>query len=303
MCYPPEWEDTSNMAHRHGARSAAWPLLGFIALVAHPAAAIDRFSAPTGALGANLSFNAEERFRAHAEMSYFTQGGPTATHALGWAFGAGLKVAPTVEIEVGLPVAGLVVSGAASGDQWGVGNLSIGANFFSPIDDQLRLKVGGAVAFGPWNQSNAAVTAEGLASLASGLATNGYQDLWLYWPGSVHIVVPARLEFGDDVQFTADGSFDLAIPTLNADTELFVTLAPGVAVWATPKFALGARMPVQFVTGSDAAQLTLEPFLRLNLGDKAFLSTRFTMHLDDNLGFSFDTGGLWGLHLAAGGSF
>jgi hypothetical protein len=277
--------------------------LGATLLVAHSASAIDRFSAPTGQLGANLSFNPDERFRTHAEVSYFTQGGATTTHALGFAYGVGFKVAPTVEIEVALPVAGVFASGAVSGDQWGVGNLSIGANYFSPIGDQMRLKVGGAVAFGPWNQSNGTVTTEGLVALTSGLATNGYQDLWLYWPGSVHIVVPARFELGDSVQFTADGSLDLAIPTLNADTELFVTLAPGVAFWATPKFALGARMPVQFVTGTDAAQLTLEPFLRLNVGEKAFLSTRFTMHLDDNLGFSFDTGGLWGLHLAVGGSF
>jgi hypothetical protein len=289
------------MSRRH-ARLLA-PALATL-LVSHGARAIDRFSAPTGALGANLGFSEEERFRAHAEMSYFTQGGAATAHALGWAFGAGLKVARAVEIEIGLPVAGVVLSGAASGNQFGVGNLSIGANFFSPIGEQLRLKVGGAVAFGPWNQSNGGNTPEGLAVLVSGTASHGFQDTWLYMPGYVHLVVPARVEVGGNVQFTGDGSLDLAIPTLNgSEAELVLLLAPGVAFWATPKFALGARMPLQVVTGNDAAQLSLEPFLRLNLGDKGFLSTRFTMHLDDSLGFSFDTGGFWGLHLAFGGSF
>lgn len=268
------------------------------------ARAMDRFSAPTGELGANLSFDREQRFRAHTEMSYFTSSGATTLHALGWTFGVGVKVADEVEVEVGLPVAGVVLSGALAGDQFGVGNLSIGANYFKSFSQDLRLKVGGLVAFGPWNQSNDLVTAEGVGAYASGVMTSGYQNVWLYLPSYVHLVVPARVEFGGALQATGDASLHVAIPTLDSDTEVFVTVAPGVAFWATPQFSLGARMPLQFMTmGSDAAQVSLEPYLRFDVSEQAFLSTRFTMHMDDVLGFSFDDGGVWGLHLAFGGSF
>lgn len=269
-----------------------------------PARAMDRFSAPTGQLGANLSFDPEQRFRAHTEMSYFTQSAAATLHALGWTFGVGVKVTDAVEIEIGLPVAGVVLSGALAGDQFGVGNLSIGANYFKSFSQDLRLKVGGLVAFGPWNESNGLVTAEGIAMYASGVMTSGYQDLWQYYPGSVSLVVPARVEFGGALQATGDASLQVAIPTLDSDTEVFVMVAPGIAFRATPQFSLGARMPLQFVTaGNDAAQISLEPYLRLDVTERAFLSTRFTVHMDDNLGFSFDDGGVWGLHLAVGGSF
>lgn len=267
------------------------------------AEAMDRFSAPTGQLGANLTFDPAQRFRLHTEMSYFTQGGAVTAHALGWTFGAGIKVTDQVEIEVGVPVAGVVASGAGTGDRFGVGNLALGANFFDTFTDQLRLKVGGLVAFGPWNESNGNPTAEGLAVAIVGLATNGYQDAWLYAPGYVHIVAPARVEFGTTVQATGDASLHVAVPVSGDDGELFVNLTPGVAFWATPQFALGARMPFQFMTATDAAQLSLEPFLRLEIGEQAFVSTRFTMHLDNELGFSFEDGRFWGLHLAFGGSF
>lgn len=268
------------------------------------ARAMDRFSAPTGELGANLSFDQGQRFRAHAEMSYFTSSGATTLHALGWTFGVGVKVTDEVEVEVGLPVAGVVLSGALARDQFGVGNLSIGANYFESFSQDLRLKVGGLVAFGPWNQSNDLVTAEGVAVYASGVTTRGYQDMWRYLPSYVHFVVPARVEFGGALQATGDASLQIGVPTLDSDTEVFAMLAPGVAFWATPQFSLGARMPLQFMTmGSDAAQVSLEPYLRFDVAERAFLSTRFTMHMDDVLGFSFDDGGVWGLHLASGGSF
>jgi len=280
--------------------------LAFVLALPGRAFGMDRFSAPTGQLGANLTLNPAQRFRLHTEMSYYTVGvGGADLHALGWTFGGGVKVTDALEIEVGVPVTGLVVSGGgASGDQFGAGNLALGLNYFMGLTETLRLKVGGHFAFGPWNQSNGAPTAEGGIAATVGLATNGYQDMWLYLPGYVHLVVPARVEVGDTLQFTGDASLHLGIPTADGgEAEFIVTLAPGVAFWATPQFALGARLPLHVLTADDAAQLSFEPFLRLNLGEQGFLSTRFTMHLDDNLGFAFDTGGAWGLHLAFGGSF
>lgn len=259
----------------------------------------DRFSAPTGQLGANLTFNEEQRYRAHAEMSYYTRGGGTTLHALGWTFGAGFKVADPIEIEVTLPVEGIVESGA--GDQFGVGNLALGANFFTNFGAAMRFKVGGLIAFGPWNED--VTTPEGAAVFQAGVTLNGYQDLWLHLPGYVHLVAPVRIEIGDTVQLTGDGSLHVALPTTGDDSELFVVLAPGIGIWPTPKFGFGARMPFQFLTEDDAAQISLEPFVRFNVGEQGFLATRFTMHLDDDLGFSFDTNRAWGLHLAFGGAF
>jgi len=269
-----------------------------------PARAMDRFSAPTGPLGANLTFDEDQRFRAHMEMAYTTRTTTGTLHALGWTFGAGIKLADRIEVEVALPVGGLVATAnGTTADQFGVGNLSLGANLFTQLGDSLRLKVGGLIAFGPWSQSNDLPTAEGLAAYLAGVSLSGYQDLWLHLPGFVHLVVPARIELGEEVQLTGDGSIHVAIPTMGTDSDLFVTLAPGVAFWVVPQFALGARLMLQLLTANDAAQVSLEPFVRLNLGERGFLASRFTMHFDEDLGFSFDTGRTWGLHLAAGGSF
>jgi len=303
-CYPRVLEVEVEMSKRSWAGSS-FLALAFLLALPDRAFGMDRFSAPTGQLGANLTLDPAQRFRLHTETSYFTTSGAGGTqHLLGFTFGGAVKVADAVEIEVGVPVTGLIISGAASGDQWGAGNLAVGANYFMGLTETLRLKVGGHIAFGPWNQSNGAITTEGFIAALTGAATNGYQDYWLYLPGYVHVVVPARVEVGDTLQFTGDASLHLGIPTTDAgEADFIMTLAPGVAFWATPKFALGARLPLHVLTADDAAQLSFEPFLRFNLGEQGFLSTRFTMHLDENLGFAFDTGGAWGLHLAFGGSF
>jgi len=262
------------------------------------ALAMDRFSAPTGQLGANLTFNDAQRYRVHTEMSYYTRGGDTTVHMLGWTFGAGFKIADPIEIELALPVEGVVESGV--GDQFGIGNLALGANFFANFGDAMRFKVGGLIAFGPWNEDIS--TPEGAAVYRAGITMNGYQDLWLHLPGYIHLVAPARIELGDTLQFTGDGSLHLALPTTSADSELFFLLAPGIAIWPTDRFGLGARMPFQFQTEDDAAQISIEPYVRLNI-EQCFLSTRLTVHLDDDLGFSFDESRAWGLHLAFGGAF
>lgn len=52
----------------------------------------------------------------------------------------------------------------------------------------------------------------------------------------------------------------------------------------------------------DAAQLFVEPFVRVDLGP-LMLSTRLMMNLDEPLGFAFDSGKYWGLHVGAGLAF
>ncbi len=95
----------------------------------------------------------------------------------------------------------------------------------------------------------------------------------------------------------------MALPTTGDDGETLRRARAGHWHLANSKFGFGARMPFQFLTEDDAAQISLEPFVRFNVGEQGFLATRFTMHLDDDLGFSFDTNRAWGLHLAFGGAF
>ena len=307
--------------------SAMRPYLFVAALLASSgcgaAVRAETFSAPTGDLGADLDLDPERRARLHGEMSYHTAGVDpflnlpgTQYHYLMWTFGAGFKVSDQLELEVTLPVGGVALSNnLGSRDSFGAANLTLGLNYFSALGRAVRLKVGGALAFGPWNDSSGALTEEGTALTLAGLSTHGYQNLWQYQAGAVHLVAPARVELGDTVQLTGDASMHLMVPTLGngADARLIVVLAPGVAFWTSDTVVLGARMPLQFVSNNDGPQMivpdndgfqmSLEPFIRVALGEKGFLGSRFTMHFDEPLGFSFDTGGFWGLHLAAGASF
>lgn len=236
-------------------------------------------------------------------MSYFTTGAAgSPQHFLAWPLGAGVKITDQLEIQLEVPIAGLVVEGGY--DRFGVGNVALGLNYFSALGRALRLKLGGAVAFGPWNDSGGAVTEEGIAVGFAGLATHGYQESWLFTPGRVHLVAPGRLEIGESLQFTGDFFAHLSIPTLDgADAEVFVTAAPGVAFLPHRNWAFGARLPVQVLSLNDALQVDLEPFVRFSFSDSGFVSTRFTIHLDNDLGFSFDSGRMWGWHIAAGTAF
>jgi hypothetical protein len=51
----------------------------------------------------------------------------------------------------------------------------------------------------------------------------------------------------------------------------------------------------------DDAQFAFEPFVRYDVGN-LFLSTRFSLYLDDPYGFSFDQGNIWAWHFAVGGT-
>lgn len=267
----------------------------------------DSFSAPTGALGANLSFDPSVRGRMHGEFSFHTQsqGGLTWTY-LAVNLGFGVKVTDHLEFEASMPVGGALLSAAGgSSDQFGVGNLALQLNFFSQLAQLVRFKVGGGLSLGPWNQSNDFPTAEGAAVLLSRLATTGYEAPWQAYPGYVHLFVPARVEVGKAVRLTGDASLDAAIPTGNLEGGVLAQLAPGVAFWVNEHVDLGARLLLSIDSTElllDSAQLSLEPYARFDF-DRAFVSTRFTLNLDNPLGFSFDTGRLWGLSVALGGAF
>ncbi len=309
-----------SMQGNRGVRGvAAGVVLASLGFSAPEALADDSFSSPSGPLGANLSFDSSRRTRLHGELSFHTQSQAGASLSLFDAtLGFGQKLTDHLELEATLPISGSVLSASAVNfndpsfaettvtvDQFGVGNLALQVNFFAKPSDFVRWKVGGGVAAGPWNQRNGGTTAEGATVLVSRLALFGYEAPWLTYPTFVHVFVPARVELGTNVRFTADGSLNVAIPTGAVEGGVQLQLAPGVAFWVSDRVDLGARVLLSVdsieVLG-DSTQLSFEPYARLDF-DSAFLATRFTMQLDDPLGFSFDTGGLWGLHLALGGTF
>lgn len=266
----------------------------------------ETFSGPTIPLAAGLDTDGAQTGRVGAEASYHTQSDSTfgsTVHVLAFQMGGAFKVTDFLEIEASLPIAGYVQdSDFVSGDQFGVGNLSIGANVFGQAND-LLWKVGGGFSFGPWNDLS---DPETLAVSAGTLFTRAYQETWMWQQPAVHLFVPARVEYGQAVRFTGDASLDLSIPTDSLlDPELFAVLAPGIAFRPIDLVNVGGRLPVQLLPTNDPddmAQLSLEPYVQLNFGS-AYLASRLTVNLDDDLGFSFDSGGFWGLHLGAGGTF
>ena len=285
--------------------------LSLITVLASPGLALAKqtFTAPNGELGGNLSVDKTQISRLHGELSYFTtnQNGTTA-HALMLTTGFGVKVAGNFEITAGLAGMGVITS--TGNNQYAVGNLMLGSNYVLGSDYGFRLKVGGALAFGPWNLNGSTFTPEGLAQLAAGTLTEVYQELWYTYPTHVHLVIPTRFEFDalPSLVVTGDLTPDVAAG-LNGNTSLLLLVfAPGIAYWASDVFAVGARLPVQLVAslgngGNSEAQVAFEPFVRFDLSDSAFLASRFTLNLDEPGGFSFDSGKYWGLHLALGGNF
>lgn len=266
------------------------------------------FSAPTGDLGANLSTDPTQISRMHGEISYFTTSQNSLTgHALTLTLGGGYKVSRDVELVLGLAGEGIIqASGGATADQFAIGNALFGANYVKSLSYQLRLKIGGALALGPWNQSDGTFTSEGGAQALAGTATHAFQDAWYFDPLRVHVLIPARVEYdvGESFVLTADIQGDLGFGLSGTKSGFLFIFAPGAALWTSDMFVLGLRAPLQFQTYlSDAAQVSLEPFVRFELGETGFLSTRFTMNLDEPYGFSFDSGRVWGLHVALGGAF
>jgi len=290
----------------------------------------DSFAAPNGQLGAGLSISRVEGFRAFGELGFYTTG-DSESESVGdvtvevsarfWSFsaivGGGYKIAPDLEIEALLPLAFFTYNFSASVDapgtalddeqsesmsEVGVGNLQIGVNYVKAFEP-IRAKIGGAVQYGPWTIDPE--TEFGLA-LGTAYAARSGHDIGLWAPETLSFVTPSHVEYGDQLVLTGDGGLGLHIPTQGSDVELSVQLDPGVGYYASETVLVGARLPFVWFpteTGSSATYLALEPYGRFDVSDAAYLNARFTLNLDEPLGFSFDEGRIWALHLGGGGSF
>ena len=195
-------------------------------------------------------------------------------------------------------------SGVADDDSsesgFGVGNLHLGANWLKAAGP-VRLKLGAALEGGPWTSDPSAASA---LALFGGTAMNASHELGLWAPERFSIVTPSRVEFG-----TTSSSrlilHSVFISRPAADSEISVQFDPGVGYYVARDALLGVRLPIAAVpTGGsgDNAQIALEPFARVGIGD-GFVNLRLTMNLDEPLGFAFDKGKIWGLHVGGGGSF
>jgi hypothetical protein len=137
-------------------------------------------------------------------------------------------------------------------------------------------------------------------------ALDGLWDVWL-WAASRG----ALLGFGQAVlrlNAWAEAEFETApalmLPARDAyvfgePVELFVPTALGLAVRLGP-VTPGFRLQAVFLTaGTDALQLSLEPWLRWSLGG-GFLELRYTWNVGEPVAGERGPGG-WGLHLGGGG--
>jgi hypothetical protein len=273
-------------------------------------ATADGFAAPNGQLGAGLSISKEGTGRVFGEFSFFSGGLASGfveadITSLGLVLGGGYKLTPELELDVMLPMAfgtySVTSDGMSEGDSGiGIANLHVGAHWMKS-KDELRYKLGGALEWGPWNSDYDFGPGIGLVYSA---AARGAQDAGLWAPETLTILAPARIEYGHRLAFTGDAALAGHIPTDGGDFDFSVLLAPGVAYGVSDSILIGARLPMVFMLtdSSDMAQLGFEPNARFDLG-RAFINTRFTLNLDEPLGFSFDEGRVWGLHVGGGGTF
>jgi hypothetical protein len=221
-----------------------------------------------------------------------------------WSFsaiaGGGYKLQENLELEGQLPLSFYSASGGTD-DEIGaaVGNLHLGANFVG-AKGALRYKVGGALEWAPWTIDPSTNFAR---ALFLGALARSSHDIGLWAPETLTIAVPARVETGDKLVLGADAAVGAHIPTGDGDFEMSLQFDPGVGFWASETVLVGGRVPIwwMFTGDGDNAQVAVEPYARFDLGS-AFFNARLTLNIDEPLGFSFDDGGVWALHLGFGGA-
>lgn len=288
------------------------------ALMATTSAGAAEFTAPAGQLGAGLGNDPETKARAYVDGTAYYRAGQREFFGSEWKqrqwalpllLGGGYRIMPELELEGRLAFAAarvkVEVTNCLAGEDcdeatgaFTPANLYVGVNYLIEKNEWL-IKVGGALAYGPWTQDpNNDRT---LAYIYS--AVTRLEDFYMFIPETFSIVAPARVEyrFLPELAFTGDASLVTYIPTGGGDVELSTVLAPGVS-YLTGDLVLGGRLPLFWLLTEDEAQFALEPFARYDF-NQFFLTGRFTLNLDNPYGFSFDEGNIWGLHVGFGGTF
>ncbi|MFW6051901.1 MAG: hypothetical protein ACODAU_12045 [Myxococcota bacterium] len=144
----------------------------------------------------------------------------------------------------------------------------------------------------------------------SALATRGGWNSFLWIPEAASLVFPVRFESAGVRHLLLAADAAMGVPIfLDGRGAGLVFQTAGEVGYRSEHFSIGARMQLFWwalddrpFIGDDMAQMSLEPFLRVDFG-RPFLHARLTMNLDEPFGFSFDDGGIWGLHLGGGVEF
>ena len=146
-------------------------------------------------------------------------------------------------------------------------------------------------------------------AVAYGVAASvhGLWDMWLWTPEYLPIVVPYRTATTmPRVTISGEAALAFYLPIGDNEGDLEVDLQTGAEVFGDlGPVTLGGRLrTVWMITGDgdgdDDAQISLEPFVRLNLTVIA-IDVALTINLDDPLGFAFEDDGIWGLHIGLSG--
>jgi hypothetical protein len=143
---------------------------------------------------------------------------------------------------------------------------------------------------------------------SAALGVRGLWNPWLWFPDTLSIVLPMRIDvpIGEDFTFGTDVAMGVGIPTAGDDRDLEFGGQVGLDfARRLGRSAAGASLRAVWTPSFEEGnlQLSLEPFLRLHLGAQAFTTARFTLNLNRPYGFSFEQGGVWGLSLGAGATF
>jgi len=257
------------------------------------------WASSSGETGAGLGLVSPQGGLFWGEAGFFVGDNVTAFSPI---VGLGFFVTPDVELELTLPTAFANVDFPGGDDSaFRVGQPYFGVSYVRS-DGPLRFKVGGGIAWMPDDiDSGAAAVALGVAA-----GMRGWWDPWLWSAQDLSLVGPFRLEYdlGDVAVFGLDAGLGIMIPTddNNRDVNLAFQVAPGFGFRLSEQWLFGFRFAGVFIPTLDGEneQFSFEPYIRGAFGPGFFLA-RMTMNLDNPYGWSFDDGGVWGIH--AGGGF
>ena len=227
---------------------------------------------------------------------------------------ASTEVSTEKSAEAPAAAAGPIDTFAAPNGQYGAG-LSISGvktarwygelGFFSISPGPMSIWSFSAIAGGGYKLMEN-IELEGMLPLSFFSMSGGTSDETGFAVGNLHLgayLVGTKDALRDKVVLGADAAVGLHIPTGDGDMEVSLQIDPGVGFWASNTVLVGGRVPVAWIPTSegDNAQIAIEPYTRIDFGS-AYFNARFTVNIDEPLGFAFDEGKIWALHLGFGGA-
>lgn len=195
--------------------------------------------------------------------------------------------------------------GGDSDDTFKPGNPFLSGWLKLPLGRNVVARVGGGIAIPAAYLSDDEVISDVIAySAAAGM--RGWWDSWLWTPETLTLVLPGgRIEavIGNYVVLGGDVDLGILFPVKNTDTRnTEVTLQFGgdvAARMSVVDFGLAIHAVWLATRDEDNFQASLEPFVRATF-DNFITQLRLTMNLDEPLGFSFQRGSVWGVHVGVG---